>query len=110
MGRTFTTIIATALIALAPLAALAQVTPGTTLVGTFDTNLSSNHAQPGTPFTISNAHSSNYDINGATIYGHVASVQSAGQGRPAKSRWRSTRSTRRRATSIRSAVTPPTLT
>jgi hypothetical protein len=84
MVRTFTTILAGAIFAVLPIAALAQLTPGTTLVGTFDANLSSNHAVVGQPFTISNAHSTNYDINGATIYGHVASVQSAGQGRPGK--------------------------
>jgi hypothetical protein len=84
MVRKLTSILAGALFAVLPLAALAQLTPGTTLVGTFDANLSSNHAVVGQPFTISNAHSTNYDINGATIYGHVASVQSAGQGRPGK--------------------------
>jgi hypothetical protein len=84
MSRPLTTILASALFALLPLAALAQITPGTTLVGSIDQNLSSNHAAPGQPVTISNAHSTNYDINGATIYGHVATVQAAGQGRPGK--------------------------
>jgi hypothetical protein len=84
MVRRLTTILAAAIFAVLPIAALAQLTPGTTLVGTFDANLSSNHAVAGQPFTISNVHSTNYDINGATIYGHVASVQSAGQGRPGK--------------------------
>jgi uncharacterized protein YcfJ len=84
MGRTLISLIATALMAVLPVAAFAQMTPGTTLIGTFNNNLSSNHAQPGTPFTISNAHTSNYDINGATIYGHVASVQPASQGRAGK--------------------------
>jgi hypothetical protein len=84
MFRNLTMILAGALFALLPVAALAQLTPGTTLVGTFQGNLSSNHAQVGEPFTITNAHSTNYDINGATIYGHVASVQAAGQGRPGK--------------------------
>jgi hypothetical protein len=84
MFRRLTTIFAAAAFAALPIATLAQLTPGTTLVGTFDANLSSNHAVAGQPFTISNVHSTNYDINGATIYGHVASVQSAGQGRPGK--------------------------
>jgi hypothetical protein len=84
MVRKLTSILAVAMFAVLPIAALAQLTPGTTLVGTFDGNLSSNHAVVGQPFTISNAHSTNYDINGATIYGHVASVESAGQGRPGK--------------------------
>lgn len=81
MPRIITALIATILFAAIPLGALAQLTPGTTLVGTIDQNLSSNHVQSGTPFTISGAHSTNYDLNGATIYGHVASVQAAGQGR-----------------------------
>ncbi len=84
MVRKLTTVLASALFAILPVAVLAQLAPGTTLVGTFDQNFSSNHAQAGQPFTISNAHSTNYDINGATIYGHVQSVQSAGQGRPGK--------------------------
>jgi hypothetical protein len=84
MVRKLTSILAGAIFAVFPIAALAQLSPGTTLVGTFDANLSSNHAVAGQPFTISNAHSTNYDINGATIYGHVASVESAGQGRPGK--------------------------
>lgn len=84
MGRLFTTTIATALFAILPLAALAQLTPGTTLAGTIDQDLSSNHVVVGQPFTISNAHSANYDIHNAKIYGHVASVQRAGQGTPGK--------------------------
>jgi hypothetical protein len=86
MGRKLTTLFAGILFAVLPIAALAQLSPGTTLIGTFDANLSSNHAQVGQPFTISNAHSSNYDINGATIYGHVAAVQAAGQGTSGKIR------------------------
>ena len=84
MNRKLTAIFAGALFAALPLAALAQLSPGTTLVGNFDQNLSSNHAQPGQPFTISNAHTTNYNINGAKIYGHVATVQAAGQGTPGK--------------------------
>jgi len=86
MGRKLTTLFAGILFAVLPIAALAQLSPGTTLTGTFDANLSSNHAQVGQPFTISNVHSSNNDINGATIYGHVASVQAAGQGTSGKIR------------------------
>jgi hypothetical protein len=84
MNRNLTAFIVAALAAFFPVAALAQLSPGTVLVGTIDQNMSSNHVQPGEPFTISNAHSTNYDINGATIYGHVATVQAAGQGRPGK--------------------------
>ena len=71
-------------LAIIPAVALAQVTGGTTLSGTLDQTLSSANAQVGQTFTISNAHSSNYNINGATIYGHVVSVQHAGQGTPGK--------------------------
>ncbi|MBV9402501.1 MAG: hypothetical protein JO018_02100 [Candidatus Eremiobacteraeota bacterium] len=78
-----TAIIATAL-GLFPMIAAAQITPGTDLVGTMDQNLSSRDAVVGQPFTISNVHSLNYNISGATIYGHVAAVQRAGQGTPAR--------------------------
>jgi hypothetical protein len=82
--KNFTALIAAALFAAIPLGALAQIAPGTILIGTIDQDLSSNHVQPGTPFTISNAHTPNYEMNGATIYGHVASVQAAGQGTSGK--------------------------
>jgi hypothetical protein len=84
MRRKIIGLITAAILSAVPIASAAQVSAGTTLVGTFDQNFSSNHVQPGTPFTISNAHSTNYNINGATIYGHVASVQAAGQGTPGK--------------------------
>ena len=71
-------------LAFIPAIAMAQVAPGTTLTGTLDQTLSSGNATVGQSFTISNAHSSNYNINGATIYGHVVSVQKAGQGTPGK--------------------------
>ena len=66
--------------ALIPLAAGAQISPGTSITGTMNHDLSSKSAQVGQTFTLSNAHSSNHDINGATVYGHVAKVQKAGQG------------------------------
>jgi hypothetical protein len=84
MVRKLTALLVAALFAVVPLAALAQVSPGTVLTGTMDANFSSNHVQPGEPFTISNAHSADNHINGATIYGHVASAQAAGQGTPGK--------------------------
>jgi protein tyrosine phosphatase (PTP) superfamily phosphohydrolase (DUF442 family) len=71
-------------LALGPVAALAGITPGTALTGTMNQNLSSNHAQVGQTFTLSDVHSSNHDVNGATIYGHVAKVQAAGQGTPGR--------------------------
>ena len=82
MNRTLTTLAAAALLAIVPVAALAQISPGSILTGTFDQNLSSNHARVGDTVSISNAHSDNNYINGAKIWGHVASVQAAGQGRP----------------------------
>jgi hypothetical protein len=84
MSRILKIVAAALVLALSPVAALAQLSPGITLIGSIDQPLDSRTAQPGKPFTISNAHTSNYDINGATIYGHVASVQHAGQGRPGK--------------------------
>jgi hypothetical protein len=72
--------------AVLPIAASAQIGPGTTLVGTIDQSLNSGNVQPGQPFTISHAHTTNDNITGATIYGHVASVQRAGQGTPGKIR------------------------
>jgi hypothetical protein len=86
MGRTFVITIVAALIAGLPISALAQIAPGTALVGTIDQSLNSANVQPGQPFTVSNAHTTNYDVRGATIYGHVASVQRAGQGTPGKIR------------------------
>jgi hypothetical protein len=80
MVRRLTIALITALCAVVPVAALAQLAPGTALIGSIDQNLSSNHAYVGEPITISNAHSTNYDIHGATIYGHVSGVQAAGQG------------------------------
>jgi hypothetical protein len=84
MIRTLTAALAGALVAVAPLAASAQLSPGTTLTGTLDQNLNSKTAQIGQTITISNANSPNHDINGAVIYGHVDAVQRAGQGRPGK--------------------------
>jgi hypothetical protein len=84
MIRTLTAAVVAALVAVAPLAASAQLSPGTTLTGTLDQNLNSKNAQLGETVTISNANSPNHDINGATIYGHVDDVQRASQGRPGK--------------------------
>jgi hypothetical protein len=84
MIRHLTTVAVAALVAVAPLAASAQLNPGTTLTGNLDQNLNSKTAQVGQTITISNAYSPNHDINGATIYGHVDRVQHAGQGTPGK--------------------------
>jgi hypothetical protein len=64
--------------------AFAQVSPGTTLVGSLDRELNSKSTQVGQTFRLLNVNSSAHDINGATIYGHVSEVQSGGAGRKAK--------------------------
>jgi hypothetical protein len=84
MFKKLTTAFAAALFAITPLSALAQVAPGTTLVGNIDQNLSSNHVYNGQRISLSNVHSPDNHINGGTIYGHVSSYQTAGQGRPGK--------------------------
>ena len=78
------TALAAALIGLAPLSASAAVSAGTQLTGSIDQSLSSNHATIGEPFTMSNVHSSDNNITGARVYGHVSDVQKAGQGTPGK--------------------------
>ena len=70
--------LAVALLAAPCVPAFAQVSAGTTLVGAIDQSLNSKTAQIGQTFTLSNVNSPNHDINGATVYGHVASVQHAG--------------------------------
>ncbi len=71
-----------AAVAFIPLAASAAISPGTELVGTFDQSISSKDAVVGQRVTISNVHSQDNNITGGTIYAHVDSVQSAGQGKP----------------------------
>ena len=80
----FATAAAVALIGLSPLTALAAVSVGTQLTGSIDQSLSSNHATVGEPFTLSNVRSSDNNITGAKVYGHVTDVQKAGQGTPGK--------------------------
>jgi len=84
MIRRLSTLLAAAAVAFVPLAASAQITAGTELSGTIDQQLDSKSAVVGQRFTMSNVHSQDNNINGATIYGHVDEVQAAGQGRPAK--------------------------
>lgn len=69
---------------LLPALALSQISPGTTLSGTLDTTLNTKSAQVGTRFMLTNVSSHAYNVNGATAYGHVASVTSGGQGRKAQ--------------------------
>ena len=84
MIRRLSTLAAIAALALVPLAASAQISAGTELNGTIDQSLDTKSAVVGQRFTMSNVHSQDNNINGATIYGHVDSVQSAGQGRKAQ--------------------------
>jgi hypothetical protein len=86
MIRTLSTTLAAALVAIAPLAASAQVAPGLVLHGTIDQNLSSNHAYVGEPVTLSGVWSDNGAIRHARVYGHVREVIPAGQGTPGKIR------------------------
>lgn len=64
--------------------ALAQITAGTKLTGTINETFNSKDAQVGQTFTLSNVHTSNYDVSGATLYGHISHVQRAGMGTPGK--------------------------
>jgi len=82
--RTFLAAVAAAFIGLVPISALANIGPGTVLVGSMDQSLDSKSVQVGQRFTMSDVHSQDNDINGGTIYGHVSDVQRAGQGRPGK--------------------------
>lgn len=75
---------AAVVIGLAPLAASAAVSEGTQLTGTMDQSLSSNHATIGEAFTMSNVRSSDNNITGARVYGHVRDVRKAGQGTSGK--------------------------
>ncbi len=80
MNTFLTRAAATAVIALAPLAASAAISQGTQLSGTIDQSLSSNHVTVGQGFTMSNVSSSDNNITGARVYGHVRDFQKAGQG------------------------------
>jgi hypothetical protein len=70
-----------ALAMLAPLAASAAISPGTQFSGTISQDISSKTAQVGDPFTINNVQSTDNNITGAVIYGHVAEVTRASQGK-----------------------------
>jgi hypothetical protein len=67
-----------------PIAISAQISSGTKLTGTIDNEFNSKTARVNQTFTLSNVHSTNHDINGATVYGHIAEVQAAGQGTSGK--------------------------
>lgn len=87
MLRKFSTAFAALILAvLVPLAASAQIRPGTVFYGVLNQDLSSNKAYVGEQFLLQNVRSADDNITGATIYGHVDFVQKAGQGRPGKVR------------------------
>ena len=75
-----------AFIAATAIAAQAALTAGSTLNGTIDQDLSSNHAYVGEPVTLSHVTSADGSgsVVGGTLYGRVETVQKAGQGRPGK--------------------------
>jgi hypothetical protein len=81
MTRRFPTLLAAAALVLVPLAAQAQVSAGTDLVGNMTQSINSGSAVIGQRVIIGNVHSQDNNITGATIYGHVCDVQSASQGR-----------------------------
>jgi hypothetical protein len=64
--------------------ALGQINPGTKLTGSINVELNSKDARVGQTFLLTGVHTSNFDVNGATVYGHVSHVQRAGQGTPGK--------------------------
>jgi uncharacterized protein YcfJ len=61
----------------------ATIPAGTILTGTISIELSSKSANPGDTFTLTNVATASGDgsVVNATIYGHVVSVQRAGQGK-----------------------------
>ena len=90
MRRRFFSLTVAAALAVVPLSAAAQISPGIQLSGTIDQNISSGNAQIGGRVTVSNVHSQDNDINGAVLYGHVTTsnnatdVQVFGQPRPGR--------------------------
>ncbi len=84
MIRRLPALISAAALALIPLAAHAQISAGTDLVGNMNQSINSGSAVVGQRVIIGNVHSQDNNITGATIYGHVCDVQSASQGRAGK--------------------------
>jgi len=105
MVRRLASILAGALFAVLPIAALAQLTPGTTLVGTFDANLSSNHVAGRSAVHDFQRPLDELRHQWCHDLRHVAAVQSAGQGRPGKITLAYDKVNTRSAASIRSAAT-----
>jgi hypothetical protein len=68
---------------LVPLAAPAAISAGTQFSGVISQDINTKNAQVGDPFTINNVSSTDNNITGAVIYGHVAEVSRASQGRKA---------------------------
>jgi len=72
---------ALAIAMLVPVAASAAISAGTQFSGVISQDISTKTAQVGDPFTMTNVSSTDNNIVGATIYGHVAEVTRASQGR-----------------------------
>ena len=84
MTHRLTLSLAVAVLAFAPPAAQAAITPGTELSGNIAQSIDSKNAVVGQRVIITGVHSQDNNIVGATIYGHVCNVQSASQGRQAQ--------------------------
>ena len=84
MIQRLSTFLTVAVLAFAPLAAQAAISPGTELSGTLTQSIDSKNAVIGQRVIIAGVHSQDNNINGATIYGNVCAVQSASQGRAAQ--------------------------
>ncbi|MBV8602985.1 MAG: hypothetical protein JO359_15585, partial [Candidatus Eremiobacteraeota bacterium] len=93
MIRPFAAILAAAVVTFAPLAAPAQpvpvppppvVQPGMQFTGSLRENVTSKSATVGQQVTLVDVHSTDGTITNAIMYGQVASVTKAGQGRPAQ--------------------------
>ncbi len=84
MNRLLAISLAAGALAFAPLAASAQVSPGTELYGYLNQTVDSGSAYDGERVSASQVHSGSNAISGARLYGHVSDVIRAGQGRPGK--------------------------
>jgi len=80
MIRRLSILLTAAAVAFIPLAASADITAGTELSGTIDQTIDSKSAVIGQQITVSNVHSLDNNVTGATLYGHVCDVRRAGQG------------------------------
>ncbi len=73
-------------LAAVPAMAAEQLTPGSQVYGSIDRQLNSKTAQVGDTFKLVDVYAPSANLQHATIYGHVAEVQSGGAGRKAQIR------------------------